>query len=129
MLKNKGVRIEFVLSSYLCYMKTYLYLLFAIVFEIVATSALKASEQFTKLLPSLLVVFGYGAAFYFLSVVVKKMDVGIAYAIWSALGIVFVTIIGALLYKQKPDLPAIIGIGLILIGVIVINVFSKSASH
>lgn len=110
-------------------MKTYVYLLIAIAFEIIGTTALKTSEQFSKLLPSVLVVIGYGTAFYFLSMVMKKMDVGIAYAIWSALGIVILTVIGAVWFKQKPDLPAIIGLSLIVIGVIIINVFSKSASH
>ena len=110
-------------------MKTYIFLFIAIAFEIIATTSLKASEQFSKLIPSILVVIGYSAAFYFLSMVLKKMDLGIAYAIWSSLGIVCVTIIGAVLFKQKPDLPAIIGIAFILIGVIIINVFSKNSAH
>lgn len=108
-------------------MKTYVFLIIAIVFEIIATSALKASEQFSKLMPSVLVVLGYGGAFYFLSIVLKKMQVGVAYAIWSALGIVFITLIAAILYKQKPDFPAVLGMAFIIIGVIIINVFSKSA--
>jgi small multidrug resistance pump len=103
--------------------------LIAIVFESIATTALKASEQFSKFLPSLIVVFGYAGAFYSLSIVLKKMDVGIAYAIWSALGIVCITIIGTVLFKQKPDLPAIIGMAFILLGVIIINVFSKNSIH
>lgn len=110
-------------------MKTYIFLLIAIAFEILATTSLKASDQFSKLLPSVIVVLGYGASFYFLSLVLKKMDVGIAYAIWSGLGIVCVTVIAAFLFKQKPDMPAMVGMAFILIGVIVINVFSKNAAH
>ena len=110
-------------------MKTYLFLLIAIISEIIATSALKASEQFSKLVPSLVVIIGYTSAFYFLSLTLKKMDLGIAYALWSGLGIVLVTAVGAILYKQKPDLPAIAGIILIIAGVVVINLFSKTTLH
>ncbi len=110
-------------------MKTYLFLFLAIISEIIATTALKASEEFTKLWPSIIVVCGYGIAFYFLSLTLKKMDLGIAYAIWSGVGIVLVTAIGAVFYKQKPDLPAIIGIVFIIIGVLVINLLSKNAGH
>jgi len=108
---------------------TYLYLSIAIVAEIVATTALKASEEFTRLYPSLIVVIGYGVAFYTLSLVLKTMPIGIAYAIWSGLGICLVTIVGIYLYKQIPDIPAIIGLSLIIIGVIVINIFSKTTAH
>ncbi|MBB6501681.1 DMT family transporter [Pedobacter cryoconitis] len=110
-------------------MKTYLFLFLAIISEIIATTALKASEEFTKLWPSVIVVLGYGVAFYFLSLTLRKMDLGIAYAIWSGVGIVLVTTLGAVFYRQKPDLPAVIGILLIIIGVIVINLFSKNAGH
>lgn len=110
-------------------MKTYLFLLIAIISEIIATSALKASEQFSKLVPSLIVIIGYASAFYFLSLTLKKMNLGIAYALWSGVGIVLVTAIGAILYKQKPDLPAIAGIILIIAGVVVINLFSKTTLH
>ena len=110
-------------------MKTYVYLLIAIVAEIIATSSLKASEQFTKLWPSVLVAAGYLTAFYFLSLTLKKMEVGIAYALWSGIGIVLVSVAGAVLYKQKPDLPAVIGMALIICGVVVINLFSKNAAH
>lgn len=110
-------------------MKTYVYLLIAIVAEIIATSSLKASEQFTKLWPSVLVAAGYLTAFYFLSLTLKKMEVGIAYALWSGIGIVLVSIAGAVLYKQKPDIPAVIGMALIICGVVVINLFSKNAAH
>lgn len=107
----------------------YVYLSIAILAEVVATSALKASEEFTKLGPSILVVMGYGVAFYFLSLVLKTIPVGIAYAIWAGLGIVLIAITGAVLFKQIPDMPAIIGMVLIVSGVVVINVFSKTVSH
>jgi small multidrug resistance pump len=108
---------------------SYLYLTIAIVAEVIATSALKASEGFTNLIPSLIVTVGYGVAFYFLSLVLKTIPVGIAYAIWSGLGIVLISIIGLVLFQQKLDLAAIIGMGLIIAGVVVINVFSTSVSH
>jgi small multidrug resistance pump len=104
----------------------YVYLLIAIVSEVVATSSLKASESFTKLVPSIFVVVGYALAFYFLSLTVKVMPVGITYAIWSGIGIVLVTIAGIFLYKQIPDWPAILGMVLIMAGVLVINIFSKT---
>jgi small multidrug resistance pump len=104
-------------------------LFLAIVFEVIATSSLKACEQFSKLVPSAVVVIGYGAAFYFFSVSLKSVPVGLAYAVWSALGIVLVTIAGIFLYKQVPDLPAVIGIALIIVGVIVIQGFSKTAAR
>lgn len=107
----------------------FLYLTIAIVAEVVATSALKAAEQFTRLGPSVIVVVGYGIAFYFLSLALKTIPVGIAYAIWSGLGIVLVSVAAAMLYRQVPDLPAVIGIALIIAGVVVINVWSKSVSH
>ena len=104
-------------------------LFLAVVFEVIATSSLKASEQFTKLVPSAVVVIGYGAAFYFFSVSLKSVPVGLAYAVWSALGIILVTIAGIFLYKQVPDLPALLGMGLIIVGVIIIQGFSKTAAH
>lgn len=107
----------------------YLYLTFAIIAEVVATNALKASEEFTKIIPSIKVIAGYGAAFYFLSLVLKVMPVGIAYAIWAGMGIVLVAIVAAIIFKQIPDWPAIIGMILIISGVVVINVFSKTVSH
>ncbi len=108
---------------------TYLYLAIAIVAEVIATSALKASEEFTKLVPALVVVFGYGIAFYMLTLVLKTMPVGIAYALWAGLGIVLVAIVSAVIYQQIPDLPAIVGMLLIVAGVIVINLFSKTSGH
>jgi small multidrug resistance pump len=107
----------------------YLYLAIAIIAEVIATSALKASEGFSQLWPSVVVVVGYGAAFYFLSLVLRTIPVGIAYAIWAGVGIVLITIVGAILFRQLPDLAAIIGMGLIVAGVAVINIFSKSISH
>jgi small multidrug resistance pump len=110
-------------------MKNFFFLGIAIIFEIIATSALKKSEQFTQLIPSIVTIVGYFAAFYFLSFAIRTIPVGIAYAIWSGVGIVLITIIGAVFFKQIPDLPAIIGLALIMIGVVVINVFSKTTAH
>jgi len=107
---------------------TYLYLAIAIIAEVAATSALKASAEFTNLIPSIIVVIGYGVAFYFLTLVLRVMPIGTTYAIWSGLGIVLVAIIGFFLYKQTLDMPAIIGMGLIIAGVVVINLFSKTIS-
>ncbi len=107
----------------------YLYLAIAIIAEVAATSALKASSEFTKLLPSLIVVIGYGVAFYFMALVLRTIPIGITYAIWSGIGIVLVAVVGSLLYKQIPDIPAVIGMGLIILGVVVIHVFSKTVSH
>ncbi|MDL2141498.1 MULTISPECIES: multidrug efflux SMR transporter [Flavobacterium] len=110
-------------------MKNFFFLGIAIIFEIIATSALKKSEEFTRLIPSIITILGYFAAFYFLSFAIRTIPVGIAYAIWSGVGIVLITIIGAVFFKQIPDLPAIIGLTLIMAGVIVINVFSKTTAH
>lgn len=110
-------------------MKNFFFLGIAIIFEIIATSALKKSEQFTQLIPSIITIVGYFAAFYFLSFAIRTIPVGIAYAIWSGVGIVLITIIGSVFFKQIPDLPAIIGLALIMIGVVVINVFSKTMAH
>jgi len=107
----------------------YIYLAIAIVTEVAATSALKASEEFTKLIPSLIVIVGYGVAFYLLTLVLRTIPVGITYAVWAGLGIVLVALVGAILYKQIPDIPAVIGMGLIVAGVVIINVFSKTISH
>jgi small multidrug resistance pump len=105
---------------------TYLYLFLAIVAEVIATSSLKAAEGFTKLGPSLLVVFGYFTAFFLLSLVLRSMTVGIAYAIWSGVGIVLLALVGAVAFREIPDTPAVIGMGLIIAGVIVIHVFSQT---
>ncbi|KAB0667612.1 QacE family quaternary ammonium compound efflux SMR transporter [Oryzomonas japonica] len=106
----------------------YVYLLVAIVAEVMGTSALKASEGFSRLFPSVLVVLGYGIAFYCLSQVLKSIPVGVSYAIWSGLGIVLISVVGAVFFKQALDLPAILGMALIIAGVAVINLFSKSVS-
>lgn len=107
----------------------WLYLIVAIIAEVIATSALKATAGFTRLIPSLLVIVGYGTAFYFLSLTLRSIPLGIAYALWSGIGIVLVSIVGWLLYRQHLDSAAIIGIALIISGVLVINLFSKSAGH
>ncbi|MDM5147068.1 SMR family transporter [Candidatus Persebacteraceae bacterium Df01] len=107
----------------------YLYLSIAIIAEVIGTSALKASEEFTKLWPSLLVIISYGASFYFLAIVLRTIPVGIAYAIWAGLGVVLIAIVGMMAFKQTPDFPAIIGMALIVLGVAIINLFSKSISH
>ena len=103
----------------------YWYLLIAIIAEVLATSALKQSDGFSRLLPSLVVVVGYGASFYFLSLVLRTIPVGVAYAVWAGFGIVLITIVGAVLYDQKMDMPAVFGIALIISGVVVLRVFSS----
>ncbi|MFS1563985.1 MAG: DMT family transporter [Candidatus Arsenophonus phytopathogenicus] len=105
------------------------YLLISIVAEVIATTSLKASDGFTRLLPSIIVVIGYSISFFGLSQVVKMMPLGIAYAIWSGLGIVLVSVAALFLYQQKLDWPAILGILLIISGVLVINLVSKSSVH
>jgi small multidrug resistance pump len=107
----------------------YLYLIAAILVEVVATSSLKASEGFTKLIPSVVVVIGYGLSFFFLSLTLRTIPVGVVYAIWSGVGIVLITAVAWVLYRQLLDTPALIGMGLIVAGVAVINVFSKTAGH
>ncbi|HEK0786319.1 QacE family quaternary ammonium compound efflux SMR transporter [Proteus sp. GOKU] len=105
------------------------YLMLAIISEVIATTMLKASDGFSRLYPSIVVVIGYCFSFWALSQVVRVMPLGIAYAIWSGLGIVLVSVAAVFLYQQKLDLPAIIGMALIIAGVLVINLLSKSASH
>ncbi len=107
----------------------YLYLLVAILAEVFATSLLKASAEFTKLWPSIAVVAGYCASFYFLTLAMRSIPVGVSYALWSGLGIVLITGTAALIYKQVPDGPALLGMGLIVAGVIVIQLFSKMEVH
>ncbi|ULX55779.1 multidrug transporter [Cupriavidus taiwanensis] len=109
-------------------MNGYVLLALAIVAEVIATSSLKASQGFTRL-PSVLVVTGYVAAFYLLMLVMRTVPVGIAYAIWSGAGIVLVSLIAVVLYRQVPDLAACMGIGLIIAGVAVIQLFSKTSTH
>jgi small multidrug resistance pump len=110
-------------------MKGYLWLALAIVAEVIATSALKSAEGFTRPIPSIIVAAGYAIAFFALSQTLKTTPVGVAYAIWSGVGIVLVTAIAWVVFKQRLDLPALAGMGLIVAGVLVINVFSKSAGH
>lgn len=107
----------------------WIYLMIAILAEVAATSALKASQGFTRLWPSVIVVLGYGAAFYFLSLTLKIIPVGVAYAVWSGIGIVLISLIGWIVYRQSLDVPTIFGIALILAGVVVINLFSGSVPH
>jgi small multidrug resistance pump len=108
---------------------TYLYLFVAIIFEVIATTALKQTDGFTRLLPSLMTILGYALAFYFLALTLRTRPVGIVYAIWSGAGIILITAIGWLLFRQSLDLPALVGMGLIMAGVLVINLFSKSVVH
>lgn len=110
-------------------MRQYFLLLLAIVFEVIATNFLKQSEQFTRWLPAVVTVIGYAASFYLLSMVLRSIPMGIAYAIWSGAGIVLVALTGWLIHKQALDLPALIGIAMIIGGVLVINLFSHSAGH
>ncbi|WP_028302744.1 DMT family transporter [Oceanospirillum maris] len=110
-------------------MKSWLFLATAIVAEVIATSALKSSEGFTKLWPSVIVVIGYGLAFWLLSITLKTIPVGIAYAVWAGAGVVLVALMGWFFFQQKLDAMGILGIGLILSGVFVLNVFSKSSVH
>lgn len=107
----------------------YAQLVLAIVAEVIATSALKASDGFTRLWPSLVVVLFYGIAFYFLALTLRVFPIGIAYAIWSGLGIVLIALVGWLWYDQRLDLPAVVGLGLIVAGVLVVNLLSKSVAH
>ncbi|MFN3168797.1 MAG: DMT family transporter [Phycisphaeraceae bacterium] len=108
---------------------TYLYLAIAILAEVVATSTLKATDGFTRGLPSLVVVAGYALAFYMLSLTLRTMSVGVAYAIWAGTGVVLVGVVGVVIYKQTPDLWAVVGMALIVAGVVVINLLSKSVMH
>ena len=107
----------------------YVYLAIAIVAEVIATSAIKASQEFTQLIPSILVIVGYGVAFYFMALTLRTIPVGITYAIWSGIGIVLVAVVAAVIYKQVPDVPAMLGMGLIIAGVVVIQLFSKTVQH
>ena len=109
--------------------KTYLILLLAVAAETIGTSALQASQQFSKFLPSVLVVIAYGLSFWLLSMTLKTMPVGVVYALWSGLGIVLIAIIGYVVFGQRLDWPAVLGIAMILAGIVVINLFSKTAGH
>ena len=104
----------------------WLYLIIAVIFEVIATSALKESNSFTKLVPSLFVIIGYSISFYFLSLTLKNLSLGITYAIWSGLGILLICLVGYFRYGQNLDLPAILGILFIGIGILIIRFFSVS---
>lgn len=105
----------------------WLYLTIAIVSEVVATSALKSAEGFTRLVPSMLVIAGYGLAFYFLSLTLKDIPVGVAYAVWSGVGIALVSLIGWIFYRQSLSVGELAGMGFIVFGVILLKIFSKAA--
>lgn len=107
----------------------YLFLAIAITCEVVATTALKQTEGFTRLAPSLVTVAGYALAFYFLSLPLRALPVGVVYAVWSGVGIVLITAIGWIWFRQALDLPALVGMALILAGVLVINLFSRTLAH
>lgn len=110
-------------------MTMYLYLAAAIVLEVIATTCLKVSDGFTRLWPSVVTAVGYAGSFYCLSIALRSMSTGVAYAIWSGVGIVLISLLSWLLFKQRLDAPALIGMGLIMAGVIVINTFSNSVTH
>lgn len=107
----------------------YGFLMLAIIFEVLGTTFLVKSEQFTRLVPTLLTAALYVCSFYFLTQTLRTIPLGIAYAIWGGVGIVLTAIIGLVIFKQGIDMPAIIGIGLIILGVVVINVFSTTVGH
>ncbi|MBA3446790.1 MAG: multidrug efflux SMR transporter [Pseudaminobacter sp.] len=107
----------------------YAYLLIAILFEVLATTALKETQGFTRLVPSLVTVIGYALAFYFLSLPLRTMPVGVVYAIWCGAGIILITMIGWIWFRQLLDAPALIGMGFIMAGVMIINLFSRTLSH
>ncbi|MDQ1313525.1 DMT family transporter [Methanothrix sp.] len=108
----------------------WLFLFLAIMGEVIGTSALKASDGFTKIVPSIIVIAGYAIAFFFLSLTLKEnINIGVVYAIWSGVGVSLISVIGYLYYKQTLDIPAVLGIALIIIGVMIINLYSKSVMH
>ncbi|MDX2483289.1 MAG: SMR family transporter [Pseudodonghicola sp.] len=107
----------------------YVYLILAVAAETIGTTALQASQQFSRLLPSILVVVSYALSFYLLALVLRVMPVGVVYAIWSGLGIVFIAGIGMVAFGQRLDLPALLGLALIIAGIAVINLFSGSTTH
>ena len=110
-------------------MNSYLALGIAIVAEVIATTALKSSDSFTRLVPSIITVIGYGTALYFLTVTMKSIPTGVTYAIWSGLGIVLISITSFVFHGQKIDLAGMLGMTLIIAGVVVLNLFSKSSMH
>ncbi|RTE64818.1 multidrug efflux SMR transporter [Amphritea opalescens] len=107
----------------------YWFLALAISAEVIGTLALKASQEFSRPVASAICVVGYLTAFYFLSLVLKTVPVGVAYAVWAGMGIVLIAVLSAVMYKEIPDTPAMVGMGFIITGVIIMNVFSKTAAH
>ena len=107
----------------------WIYLIIAITTEVIATSALKESEGFTKAIPSLIVIIGYSMTFYFMSLVLREMSVGITYAIWSGMGILLITTIGYFRYNQMLDAPAVLGMSFIALGIIILRAFSNSVNY
>jgi len=107
-------------------MMKWVFLIIAIVGELVATSSLKESNGFTKLVPSIICVIGYGITFYFLSLAIKEIPLGVAYAVWAGVGIILVAGVGYFWFQQKLDFPAIVGVVLIVAGVVIMNLFSKT---
>lgn len=126
-MKCRGVHPTF--KQLVIAMKNWLFLLAAIIAEVIGTSALKASEEFTKPIPSVLVLLGYGISFYFLSLTLKAIPVGIAYAVWSGMGIVLISLTAWILFGQKIDGWGLLGMSLILIGVLILNLLSKTTNH
>lgn len=110
-------------------MKSFVFLALAIIAETTGTTALNMSQQFTKPVPSVVTVLAYAAAFYLLSLSLRTIPIGVAYAVWSGVGIVLIAVIGAVAFKQVPDLPAVIGMVLIIAGVLIINLMSKMSVH
>lgn len=110
-------------------MSAYLTLAIAIIAEVIATSALKASAGFSRIVPSIIVVAGYAAAFYFLSLTLRTMPVGVAYGVWSGAGVILISAIGWLAFGQRLDFAALAGLGLVIAGLIVINLFSRTTGH
>ena len=110
-------------------MKIALIFFFAVLSEVIATTSLKFSEGFTKLLPSVIVVVGYGLSFYLLSISLKIMPIGIAYALWSGIGIILTVIAGILIWRESLDLARVVGIIFIIVGILIINLFSKTIAH
>ncbi len=107
----------------------FVYLFIAVIAETVGTSAIQASQQFTRFWPSVVVVIGFAIAFYFLSLTLKTMPVGIMYAMWSGLGIVLISLIGLFVFGQKLDLPALLGMAMIVAGIVIIHLFSTTSTH
>ncbi|MEM6409420.1 MAG: SMR family transporter [Pseudomonadota bacterium] len=109
--------------------KHFIYLIAAVIAETIGTTALQASQQFTRFWPSVIVVVSYAISFYLLALTLKYMPVGLMYALWSGFGIILIALIGYLYFGQSLDLPAVVGLGLIIAGIVLINVFSKTSLH